>query len=610
MSTDPHMWATFAIIAMAMVGFALERVSIELTALATVIALMALFHFFPFAGEAGKLVSPETLLAGFANPALLTVLALLVVGQGLFQTGAVDGVTRKLGNKANLRPRTTIAVLLVVAGALSAFMNNTPLVVIMLPVLAAIGSRARIASSRFMMPLSFVAILGGSMTLIGSSTNLLVAGVAREMGMDPIGFFEITPIALPLVAVGLVYVLLVMPNMLTPRASLVQELAGSDGAGRQFVVRITLDESHALVGAQSAAGLFAQLKGMTVLMIQRGPRNILPPFEDTVLAPGDTVIVAATRQVLTEAMRNNKQKIINPDQLSDEEALPFVSDHVVLAEAVVAPGSRLVGRAVEAAALSATTGCFVLGFQRQSRMTRVRIGDIRLEAGDVLLIGGQREDISRLRLNRDVILLEWSAVEVPINNRAGWAIFIFALTVALAATEVLSLVLSALAGSLAMIATGCLNVRQAARAVDRRIYLLVGSSLAMAAALEATGGAEFVAHSIVSSFSGAPTLVLLSVLFLTVAAFTNILSNNATAVLFTPIAVTAALELGASVHTFVMTVILAANCSFATPIGYQTNLLVMAPGHYRFVDFLRAGVPLVLLLWLTFTLTAPMYLAM
>ena len=604
------MWATFAIIAMAMVGFALERVSIELTALATVIALMALFHFFPFAGEAGKLVSPETLLAGFANPALLTVLALLVVGQGLFQTGAVDGVTRKLGNKANLRPRTTIAVLLVVAGALSAFMNNTPLVVIMLPVLAAIGSRARIASSRFMMPLSFVAILGGSMTLIGSSTNLLVAGVAREMGMDPIGFFEITPIALPLVAVGLVYVLLVMPNMLTPRASLVQELAGSDGAGRQFVVRITLDESHALVGAQSAAGLFAQLKGMTVLMIQRGPRNILPPFEDTVLAPGDTVIVAATRQVLTEAMRNNKQKIINPDQLSDEEALPFVSDHVVLAEAVVAPGSRLVGRAVEAAALSATTGCFVLGFQRQSRMTRVRIVDIRLEAGDVLLIGGQREDISRLRLNRDVILLEWSAVEVPINNRAGWAIFIFALTVALAATEVLSLVLSALAGSLAMIATGCLNVRQAARAVDRRIYLLVGSSLAMAAALEATGGAEFVAHSIVSSFSGAPTLVLLSVLFLTVAAFTNILSNNATAVLFTPIAVTAALELGASVHTFVMTVILAANCSFATPIGYQTNLLVMAPGHYRFVDFLRAGVPLVLLLWLTFTLTAPMYLAM
>ncbi|MCB2080550.1 MAG: TRAP transporter large permease subunit, partial [Novosphingobium sp.] len=299
-----------------------------------------------------------------------------------------------------------------------------------------------------------------------------------------------------------------------------------------------------------------------------------------------------------------------PDQMSDEEALPFVSDHVVLAEAVVAPGSRLVGRAVEAAALSATTGCFVLGFQRQSRMTRVRIGDIRLEAGDVLLIGGQRDDIARLRLNRDVILLEWSAVEVPTNNRAGWAVLIFALTVALAATETLSLVLSALAGSLAMIATGCLNVRQAARSVDRRIYLLVGSSLAMAAALEATGGAEFVAHSIVAAFSGAPTIVLLSALFLTIAVFTNILSNNATAVLFTPIAVTAALELGASPHTFVMTVILAANCSFATPIGYQTNLLVMAPGRYRFVDFLRAGVPLVLLMWLTFTLTAPMYLAM
>ncbi|MCB2080551.1 MAG: hypothetical protein KDE55_23010, partial [Novosphingobium sp.] len=277
MAPDMHTWATFAIIAVAMAGFALERVSIEGTALATVIALMALFHFFPFTGAAGDLVSPETLLAGFANPALITVLALLVVGQGLFQTGAVDGITRKFGNRANIRPRATIAMLLVSAGALSAFMNNTPLVVIMLPVLAAIGSRARIASSRFMMPLSFVAILGGSMTLIGSSTNLLVAGVAREMGMDPIGFFEISAIALPLVTVGLAYVLLVMPRMLTPRSSLVQELAGSDGAGRQFVVRITLDETHPLVGAQSTAGLFAQLKGMTVLMIQRGPRNILPP---------------------------------------------------------------------------------------------------------------------------------------------------------------------------------------------------------------------------------------------------------------------------------------------------------------------------------------------
>ena len=609
MASEPHMLATFAIIAAAMVAFAMQRVAIEVAALATVTALLLLFQVAPLPGPGGDIVGPEALLAGFASPALITILALLVVGQGLYQTGAVDGLTRRLGVKAAASPRATIGLILVSAGILSAFMNNTPLVVIMLPVLAAIGSRARIASSRFMMPLSFAAILGGTLTLIGSSTNLLVAGVARDLGLPPLGFFEITPAALPLCAIGLAYVLFVMPRLLKPRATLVQDVAGSEASGRQFVARIMLADGHPLVGATSAAGLFAQLKGMTVLMIQRGPRNILPPFEDITLSPGDTVIVAATRTVLAQALRGRGQ-LINPDLLSDDEALPFSGDHVMLAEAVVAPGSRLVGRSVDAAAISATTGCFVLGFQRQSRMTRVRIGNIRLEAGDVLLLGGHREDIAGLRLNRDVILLEWSATEIPITNRAGWALAIFATTVALAATELLPLVLAALAGALAMILAGCLNVRQAARAVDRRIYLLVGAALAMAAALDATGGAAFVAHRIVALFSGAPPVILLSALFLLVAVFTNVLSNNATAVLFTPIAVTAALELGLNPHAFVMTVILAANCSFATPIGYQTNLLVMAPGHYRFSDFLRAGVPLVLLLWLTFTLTAPMVLTM
>ncbi|MFN0263421.1 SLC13 family permease [Tepidamorphus sp. 3E244] len=607
MTSMAHMWAAFAIIAVAMVGFTLERIAIEITALATVVALITLFTLFPLPGPGGVLVSPEVLLAGFANPALITVLSLLVVGQGLFQTGAIDGITRKLSNKAVTSPKLTIASLLIAAGALSAFMNNTPLVVIVLPVLAAIGSRSRIPASRFMMPLSFIAILGGSLTLIGSSTNLLVAGVARDMGLDRITFFEITPVAMPLVLVGIAYVLFAMPPMLKPRASLMQEVAGGDKAGKQFVVRIRIDNDHFLVGAKSAAGMFPQLKGMTVLMVQRGPQNILPPYEDVELASGDTLIVAATRQTLADSMRG-RQQLINPDQLDDDPA-PQGSNHVIVAEAVVAPGSRLAGRTIETASLAATTGCFVLGFQRQSRMTRVRIGDIRMEPGDVLLVGGQRDDIARLRLNRDVILLEWSAEEVPINNRAAWGIAIFAVTVALAATEMVPLVLAALAGAIAMVIAGCLNVHQAARAFDRRIYLLVGSALAMATALEATGGAQLVAHGIVETFSGAPTAVLLSALFITIAIFTNILSNNATAVLFTPIAVTAALELGIDPHPFVMTVILAANCSFATPIGYQTNLLVMAPGHYKFADFLKAGVPLVLLMWLTFSIAAPFVLA-
>ncbi len=599
------MWATFLIIVVAITSFAADRVSVEITSIGTVVALLLLFQAMPLQMPDGAIIGAADLLAGFANPALMTVLALLVVGQGLYQTGTLEAMTRRFSARAASAPIRVIVVLLLATCALSAFLNNTPVVVIMLPILAAIASRATIAASRFMMPLSFVAILGGNLTLIGSSTNLMVSDVASGLGLEPFGFFDITTAGLPLVAVGLVYVLVVVPRLLPPRASLLEDMQASSGGGHQFVARIRLDTSHPLVGSTATAGLFPQLKGMTLLSIQRGGRNMLLPFDDVTLAPDDVLIVAATRQVLAEAMRGREQ-LISPDQLSEDDRDPGMRDHVMLAEAVVAPGSRLAGRTVDASGLAATTGCFVLGLQRKSRMARSRIANIRLEAGDVLLLGGSRDAIAGLRLNRDVILLEWSAAEIPITNRSGWAIGIFAATAALAATEVLPIVIAALGGALAMVLAGCLNTRQAARAIDRRIFLMIGAALAMATALEATGGAAFVAMQIVKATDGLSPVILLSAIFLTVAVFTNILSNNATAVLFTPVAVTAAFELGLDPRAFAFAVLLGANCSFATPLGYQTNLLVMAPGHYTFADFFRAGAPLVIILWLTFTLTAPM----
>ena len=249
----------------------------------------------------------------------------------------------------------------------------------------------------------------------------------------------------------------------------------------------------------------------------------------------------------------------------------------------------------------------MLGIQRRSRMIRMRLSDIRLEAGDVILVLGSREEVRGLRLNRDLLLVEWTAAELPMTEKANRALAIFAAVILAAASGLVPIVVAAIAGALAMIPAGCLNVRQASRAFDRQIYLLIAASLAMALPLEATGGARFLANLVVSNLHSAPPAVTLSAMFLLVMVLTNLLSNNATAVLFTPIAIRTAQAIGVDPSVFVFAVIFAANCSFASPFGYQTNLLVMGPGHYRFGDFLRAGAPLAALLWIAFSLFAPWY---
>lgn len=603
---DLQMALTFVVIAATIVLYAMERFRIESIALGSVVALILIFTVFPLPSELGAL-GAEDLLAGFANPALITVMALLTVGQALFQTDALEKPAQMLLRLFRASPFGATVPLLLVIGAISAFLNNTPVVVMFLPVLVALARAQATSPTKLLMPLSFITILGGMTTLIGSSTNLLVADVAARTGSVQLSFFSFTPLGAMLAGVGVLYIFFVMPRLLQPRRTMAEELQTGAG-GKQFIAQIAIGYDHPLVGAKSVAGMFPSLKDMTVRLVQRGEKPYLPPFENLTLEPGDTVIVAATRTALTKAL-SDRRSIIDSDgaeqQPKDDRASGEGS--VTLAEAVVAPGSRLIGRTTAQANLRAETGCVVLGLQRRSRMPRMAMTDIRLEAGDVLLLAGTHGDIESLRGNHDVLLLDWSAAEVPQRRYAPRALVVFALMVTAAATGLVPIVTAALAGAFAMLVLGCLNVRQALRAVDSRIFLLIGASLAAATALERTGGAEAVASFLVSAMDGQSPTVILSALFLLIAVLTNILSNNATAVLFAPIASGMAARTGVAPEAFITCLIFAANCSFATPIGYQTNLIVMGPGHYRFSDFLRAGLPLVLIIWIAFTLIAPWY---
>ena len=617
---DPFilMWITLALAGLAIIAYAHPRLPLELTSVGLVAALLILFHVAPLRdGAGGTTLDAAELLRGFGNPAIITVVALLIVGQGMVRAGALEMISQAIYRAARGRPAPAIALSLLTALTISAALNNTPVVVMFIPVLASLADRLGHSASRIMMPLSYCTILGGMVTLIGSSTNLLVAGTARELGMAPLGFFDFAIPGLVLAALGFLYVIFIAPRLMPKR--LAEEDEPATASGKQFIAQLTVEPHSPLIGIAAVGGMFPALRHMTVLLVQRGASHSRAPFEDIALEQGDVVIVAATRKALVEAVWRSSGLQIRPsaapdggpaaagDATAEAQAATSARADVVVAEAMVSPGSRLLGLPIEQSAFPAANSVHVLGVQRRARMTRTHMHEVRLQAGDILLVSGRSRDVRGLRANRDVVLMEWSESELPSYHHARRASLIFLAVVGIAATGVLPIVAAAVAGAALMVFSGTLNVRQAARAIDRQIILVGGAALALNAALSATGGGAYIADGLVGALDGAGPAIILSAFFLLVAAFTNVLSNNACAVLFTPIGINIAHGLGVDPMIFVVAVILAANCSFASPIGYVTNLLVMAPGRYRFLDFMRAGTPLILLLWVGFSLFAPWY---
>lgn len=605
-SANWPMLASLLIVVVAIFFYTRDEIPIEVVSISIITVLLFLFFIAEKFHSGPTGITRDDLLAGFGNPALITIMALLVVGQGLFQTGALDGPTRYLMASYDSRPKLTLVGTFAAVFVTSAFINNTPVVVMFLPIMSAFANKMGTSPSKLMQPLSFASVFAGMTTLIGTSTNLLAADVYMKTEGVSIGFFELTPIGLILAAAGFVYMLVFSRFLLPKREGMEADIVSR--SGRQFVAQIAITEGNPLVGKTAIAGMFPDLTNMTVRMIQRGEASFLPPFDDVTLTPGDMLIVAATRKALTETLAQQpellRQMWQSHDASADEEGS---TPRLMLVEAVVAPGSRMIGRAIEQLGFRRLTSTLVLGVQRRSRMMRTKLGDIRLEAGDTLLLCGPSESFRNLRSSRDLLLLEWSQIELPVTEKSLVARWITVAVVLMAASGVIGILHASLFGAVAMILTGCLNIRQATRSLDLRIFTLIGAAIAMGTALDETGAAMAMAQGVVTLMSPFGPLAVLSVLFLLVALLTNVLSNSATAVLFTPIAISAANLLGVDPKPFVLAVIYAANCCFATPIAYQTNLLVMGPGHYKFNDYLRFGGPLVIVIWLVFTLIAPLH---
>jgi len=605
-----HIWATYALVVAAIVGFASERIRVEITSLLVLVTLLLLFEFFPLVSPDGvHILNTDRLLAGFANPALIAVLALLVLGNGLWRSGALDWTLRLFLERVGNRQRLAVGLCFATVFAASPFVNNTPVVVIFIPILETIVRRFSMSPSTVMMPLSYTAILAGMTTLIGSSTNLLVSGTLAQLGEKPLGFFDITVPGLVLAGVGMIYVVLIMPRLLQQRRSPLQRFL--TGKHRRFIGQFTVGNDSKLIGAAARFNIFG-IRGSRLLLLQRGNEPHVQPYGDLTVREGDVLVVMATQNALAEAQTKFPPLMFSVSgkkalPMNEEEREGWLTHDQMVAEVMIAPGSRLAGYSLNEGEFRSRYGCLVLGVERQSRVTQRRLRDTVLREGDVLVVQGPQEALDRMREHRGVIVLDGTAQPLPAARNARLAGAIFAGTVIVASTGILPIAAAAVIGVALMLTTRVLTLNQATNALDRRIFLMVGASLSLGAAMLETGAAAYLAHGVIGLVGDAGPAVVLSVLFLLAALLTNILSNNATAILFTPISLALANGLQTDPVPFALAVLFGANCSFATPIGYQTNLLVMGPGYYRFRDFLRTGGPLVVVLWAVFSAFMPWY---
>lgn len=572
---------TLAVLAGAVALFVTEKLPVDVVAMLVLASLLVL-----------GLVTPAEALSGFSSEATITVAAMFVLSAGLAHTGALLPVGRMFGRVK--RPWLFLVLLMLVIGPISAFVNNTAAVAVFLPMVLAATAANRMSPSQLLIPMSYAAQMGGVCTLIGTSTNLLVNSMAKDLGHPGFGLFDFAPLGLIVMGAGFLYLLLFRRWLLPHHPP--SGLAETYELGK-YITELRVMEKSPLIGKSVSQAQLAEKHSVYVLELLRGEEKHWSPRAE-LLREGDVLLVRGDWARLEALKDTTRLELDSEFKLKDSQFTGEDGDAAqVLAEVMVAPGARMVGQTLSQLDFQWHYNATVLALHRRGEVLREKIKDIPLNVGDVLLMLAPRADLDVIRANANLVVLNERGEGKQPRRKAFLAVGIMIAAVAVAAMGILPIVASAILGGIALVATRCIGNDQAYAAIDWRVIVLLAGVLPLGIAMQKSGLAQTVADFGVDMVGGFGPLAVLAVIYLITALLTEMMSNNAAAVLITPIAFTTALSMDVSPTPFLVAVMFAASTSFATPVGYQTNTMVYNAGNYRFVDFMRMGIPLNLLFW-------------
>lgn len=560
---------TLTVVAVMFILFLRETFPTEVVAI-TGAALMLGLGLLPY----------EDALQVLSNPAPWTIAAMFIIMGALVRTGALEAFTGQADRIAQTNPALAIVLLMTFVVLSSAIVSNTPVVVVMIPVFVQLAKTMGIASSRMLIPLSYAAILGGTLTLIGTSTNLLVDGVARAQGLAGFTIFEVTPLSIILVIWGMIYLRFVAPMLLPDRESMSDLL--SDRSRMKFFTEAVIPPESNLIGRKVTGVQLFKREGVRLIDVIRGDRSLRRNLQGVELAVGDRVVLRTQITELLSLQRNKELKRV--DQVSAVETTTV--------EALIAPGCKMIGRSLGSMRLRRRFAVYPLAVHRRNQNIGGQLDDLIVKVGDTLLLEGAPADIQRLSIEMEMVDVSKPSARAFRRSHAPLVIAALIGLVTLAALGVAPIfLLSILAVSFVMI-TRCIDAEEAFSFVDGRLLALIFSMLAIGAALEASGAIALIVNAIAPVLGNLPPFLIIWAFYLLTSVLTELVSNNAVAVVVTPIAIGLATALGIDPRPLVVAVMVAASASFATPIGYQTNMLVYGPGGYKFTDFMRVGIPL------------------
>ncbi len=582
----------FIVILCAVVLFATEKLSVDLVAITVMATLLTL-----------GIITPTEAISGFSNQATVTVAAMFVISAALFKTGAVNYLGKITSDVFKKNYWFGLVTVMIAVGFFSAFINNTPVVAIFIPILLGVANDIHASPSKLLMPLSFASMFGGVCTLLGSSTNILVSSIAVDLKQPAFSMFEFAPLGLIMFAIGTTYMLTIGIRLIPDRRS--EGGLISTFRLREYITEIVLLEDSKSAGKTIKDAPLVKDIDITIIEIQRGEDFKAVPSPDFVLKAGDVLRVRCDLEKLNKIQEQEGVMFKPQYKWRDSD---FDTDEMKLVEVVIAPNTEFVGKSLQQLSFRERFGATVLALRHRGRLLIEKISDTKLDAGDALLLEVRTTRYNQLRKNQAFVVI--SEIEQPRYRKSKLipALLIVLGVILVATFNILPIVASAVIGAVLLILVGSLTMEEAYQAIEWRIIFLLAGILTLGVALEKTGGAELISKSVFSNVEAWLGLVaLVSVFYLMTSVLTEVMSNNATGALLAPIAIATANSLGVSPRPFLVAVMFAASASFMTPVGYQTNTLIYGPGQYKFADFLKVGTPLNIIFWLTATFLIPVF---